>query len=242
MRNMFVVITAAFCFAAAAPAVLQTPQKPDSLVKAKDSAVKVKDSAAAPAAVVPAAFGRITVTSTPAQAEVSVDSVVKGECPVTVDSLQQGTHVLIVKKKGYFGKKITVRVTPDSTVAVAVSLVKPGRIVLKSDPDQARVFLDGKEAGVTPYDNGAVKPGSHTVRCEKDSFVPFEKQLFIAEGAEDTLSVALSVKQERPVEAKKAPAPAKKSKFDKMTTAIVAGLFAVFGIVLFSIEIEETSK
>jgi hypothetical protein len=242
MRNMIVVTTVVFCFAAAAFAVQPAPQKPDSLVKAKDSAVKVKDSAAVPVPAAPVAFGRITVTSAPAQAEVTVDSVVKGECPLSVDSLQQGTHVLIVKKKGYFGKKITVRVTADSTVTVAVNLVKPGRLILKSEPDQARVFLDGKEAGVTPYDNAAVKPGSHAVRCEKESFVPFEKQLFIAEGAEETLSVALSVKQEQPVEVKKAPAPANKSKFNTITTAVVAGLFAVFAIILFSIEIEETSK
>jgi hypothetical protein len=266
MRNMIVVTSAVFCFVVAAAAVQQAPQKPDSLVKVKDarktdslatavpaavpaasakqaaqkpdSLGKAKDSTAAPRT----AFGRIAVTSIPEQAEVSVDSVAKGACPVTIDSLQQGMHVLIVRKKGYFGKKITVKVPPDSTVTVAVSLVKPGRLVLKSDPDQARVFLDGKEAGTTPYENATLKPGSHTVRCEKDSYAPFEKQLVVAEGSDDTLSVALSPVREPQQEAKKAPAPAKKSSFDKVTTAIVAGLFAVFGIILFSIEIEETSK
>ena len=205
---------------------------------------KAKDTVAAVPAPPPARTGRITVRSTPDSAEVIVDSIAKGESPLTVDSLQQGIHVLIIRKKGYFGKRVTVKVAPDSTIAVAVSLIKPGRLVLKSEPDSAKVFIDGKESGVTPYDNAVFKPGDHVVRCEKDRFDPFEKQIYIAEGAADTLSIALKIKVEKDTVVKKEAAVSKKSRnmFDKVTTAVVAGLFVVFGIVLFSIEIEETSR
>lgn len=192
----------------------------------------VKDSAAKKDSAVTVHFGKILVTATPESAEVSVDSIVKGTSPLTLDSLRPGPHVLIVKQKGYFGKRVSVDVVQDSVVAVAVSLVKPAALVVASDPAGARIVFDGKEAGVTPYENAKVKPGDHTLRLEKDSFVPLDLKIAATEGKTDSLSFTLVAVKPQTV-AQTAPP---RHGIDTTILIILTGLFVVFGIALFAVE------
>lgn len=195
----------------------------------KDTVVK-KDSAAV------MHFGRISVTTVPESAEVAVDSIARGGSPCTVDSLLPGIHVVIIKRKGYFGKKVIVEVTADSTLAVDVALVKPGVFIVTSDPQGARVFIDGKESGVTPYENAKMKPGDHVLRLEKEQFLTLEKTVVSAEGKTDTLSFALPAAAPKPQPKPALPQPAAKRGFDTTILIVLTSLFVVFGIVIFSIE------
>jgi hypothetical protein len=181
--------------------------------------------------------GRLTVTTTPETAEVSIDSVVKGSSPLTLDSIAAGNHVLIVKRKGYFGKKVLVEVKPDSMLAVEVTLVKPGSLVLKSNPSGANVFLDGREAGVTPYENAKLKPGNHSVRIEKYQFGTVETTITASEGTKDSLSFTLQPMPVAPAAAAPPPkVPAQKRGLDTTILIVLTSIFVVFGIVIFGIE------
>jgi hypothetical protein len=218
----FVLLLAVAALPAATPALIK-----DSLA--------VKDSTARPA------YGRMSITTEPPQAEVSLDSVAKGESPITLDSVTPGTHTLIIKKKGYFGKKVSVDMPGDSMVDVMVTLVAPGCLVVTSVPPGAGVFLDGKDMGVTPSENAKLKPGAHALIIQKDGFAAFEKQITISEGKTDSLSIVL-----QPKPAAKATGPAaEKSKpvrFDRVAAIVVGCVFVVFGIVLLSVEMQETAK
>jgi hypothetical protein len=218
----FVLLLAVAMLPAATPAL-----KKDSLA--------VKDSIARPA------FGRMSITTQPPQAEVSFDSVVKGESPLTLDSVTPGVHTLIIKKKGYFGKKVSVDVPGDSVVDVAVTLVVPGCLFVSSEPSGAGVFLDGKDVGVTPWENAKLKPGAHALSLQKDGFTAFEKQITLSEGKTDSLSIVL---QQRPA-AKTTDSTVGKSKpvrFDKVAAIVAGCIFVVFAIVLLGVEMQEASK
>jgi PEGA domain len=218
--------------AAAGGAVQKKAGVPDTVGAVKT----VKDSAAKKDSAVAVHFGKVTVAATPESAEVSVDSIVKGTSPLTLDSLRPGPHVLIVKQKGYFGKKVIVDVVQDSVIAVAVSLVKPAALVVASDPAGARIVFDGKDAGVTPYENAKVKPGDHTLRLEKDSFVPLDLKIAATEGRTDSLSFTLvAVKPQTGAQAAP-PQPAAKHGIDTTILIILTSLFVVFGIALFAVE------
>lgn len=206
-----------------------------------DTPALKKDSLAVADSTVRSAFGRMSITTEPSQAEVSLDSIAKGETPLTLDSIVPGTHVLIIKKKGYFGKKVSVDVPGDSSVEVAVTLVAPGCLVVTSEPPGAGVFLDGKDMGVTPWENAKLKPGVHALTCEKDGFATFEKQITVSEGKTDSLSMVL---QPKPA-AKAADSTSGKSKpvrFDRVAAIVAGCVFVVFAIVLLGVEIQEMTK
>jgi hypothetical protein len=212
------------------PGVRDSVKAAKAVMAVKDSIVR-KDTSAA------VHFGRISLTTTPETTEVSVDSVLKGSSPITLDSLAPGGHVLIVKRKGYFGKKVSVEVKPDSLLAITVALVKPGTFVIASNPPGAKVLLDGKESGVTPCENAKLKPGEHVLRLEKEQFDPFEKTVLATEGKTDTLSFSLAPLKPQPAATKQAsqPAPVKRA-LDTTILIVLASLFVVFGIVIFATE------
>jgi len=179
-------------------------------------------------------LGKIKLTTSPDSAEVSVDSVARGVSPSTVDSLKPGDHVLIVKHKGYFGKKVNVEVVADSAVTIDIALVKPASVVVQSDPASATVILDGKEAGVTPFENAKMKPGEHTLRIAKDKYVPVDVKVNAVEGKTDSLSFLLVAETTKPatVESKQGT----KIGLDTTILIVLTSIFAVFGIVILGIE------
>ena len=220
--------------------------KVDSLAKKPALAPKA-DSLAQKQASAPAAdtskrthFGRIAIVTVPAGAEVSLDSVQKGQGPLTLDSLAPGTHTLIVRAAGYFGKKVSVDVPADSTVSLNVTLVLPAHLVVVSEPSGAAAFLDDKELGVTPCDNPRVKPGDHTIKLDKAGYTPFEKHISLTEGKTDTLSATL-----QPVapaaKAQKAAAAPKTKGFNRIAALIAVGAFVVFGVIILAVEMNEAS-
>jgi PEGA domain len=225
--------------ASSAPA---SASKADSLSKKPALAPKA-DSTAQKQASAPAAdtsksahFGRIAIVTVPAGAEVSLDSVQKGQGPLTLDSLAPGTHSLIVRAAGYFGKKVSVDVPADSTVSLNVTLVLPAHLVVVSEPSGAAAFLDDKELGVTPCDNPRVKPGDHTIKLDKAGYTPFEKHVSLTEGKADTLSATL-----KPVAPQKAAAAPKTKGFNRIAALIAVGAFVVFSVIILAVEMNEAA-
>jgi len=209
------------------------PTKTDS-VKTPDSLLQKKDS------VAQSHFGRISVKTSPDSAEITLDSIEKGLSPLILDSVSGGVHILLVKKKGCFGKRVTVDVAPDSTAEINVALVKPSGLVVSSFPSVAQVFLDGKPVGSSPWENIKLKPGDHVVKVERDSFFTVEKKITLLDGKTDSLTVTL----DRAVFAPAAVMPVKKSFFNlnKDMTLIASGVLALFVVVILSIELSGTGK
>ncbi len=208
----------------------------------KDTLVPKKAAAAVPGTAARKHLGRLSIVSTPPQADVNVDSIPKGASPVVVDSLLPGTHVIIVKAKGYFGKKVIVDVPADTTVDLAVTLVAPAHLVVTSDPPGATALMDGKEMGATPYDNPGIKPGTHALKLSKAGFVPLEKQVTLTEGKTDTVAVMLQPVPKTGAAPKQPVAPPRKTGFDRVAALAAAGAFVVFAAILLGVELHEAGK
>jgi len=186
-----------------------------------------------------ASFGRIKITSTQDSINVIVDSVVKGIAPVTIDSLLPGQHTILIRKKGYFIKKLEVAISADSTTELPVTLVRPGGLVIKCDPSPARLYIDEKESGTTPWENFKLKPGDYTIRLEFPYHAAFEKKVTVKEDAFDTVNVVLDFTKAYTdsIAAVKKRADEKKHRVKLFTNVAVFSFFIIFGIVIAGIEI-----
>ena len=211
-------------------------QKPS--VTQADSAkfVLKKDTLASDTAAT--GFGKLHVVSRPDSAQVIVDSTTQGIAPLSLDSVAAGPHTILVKKKGYFVKKISVVVRPRATEEISVFLVKPGSVFVKSEPAGARCFIDTKESGKTPCEISKLKPGDYDIRVESTDRVAQNKHVTVAESACDTLffnlpftpahldSVAAFEKAEKD----------KKARNKKIRNYVVAGVFGAFMVAILIME------
>jgi hypothetical protein len=224
-----------FLFALCGSTIVSAQQKNPGAHDTVKTVSAVKDSMVKKDAVAALHFGRISLTTQPETADVSIDSVFKGSSPLALDSIAPGGHVLIIKRKGYFGKKVSVEVKADSTLSVDVSLVKPGTFVVASNPPGAKVFIDGKESGVTPCENAKIKPGAHALLIEKEQYVPLEMTIAATEGKTDSLSFSLVALKPQSLTQTAKPV-AEKRGIDTTILIVLASIFVVFGIVVFAAE------
>jgi hypothetical protein len=73
------------------------------------------------------------------------------------------------------------------------SRAERGRLTVRSTPAGARVFVDGRDVGVTPMTVGDLDPGTVTVRLVREGYLTAERQVSMrAAGPAQSVSVALS--------------------------------------------------
>jgi serine/threonine protein kinase len=79
-----------------------------------------------------------------------------------------------------------------------------GRIVVRSIPSGARVFLDGKSAGVTPLTVREVGAGVHAVRVTRDGYTTAERRVAVTDARP---AASITVELARPREPARPAAP-----------------------------------
>ena len=204
-----------FCLHAATDTIGIVELKPDSL--------------AAAAAVT---YGTLTVYTTPAEANIVCDSVQHGTSPCTFDSLTAGPHVLIIKKRGYFAKKVSVDIMAGESTTVNFTLAKPQRFRIESNPPGAAVELDNKAVGKTPFEDAALKNGRHSYKISLADYAAVNDSLVL--GADTTIKVVL-VRSNDYVAAQK-----KESDSRTLTSLLVTGgIFLAFIAILAIVDITQ---
>jgi len=159
-----------------------------------------------------ATTGRLVITSSPAKAAVTINGEWRGRTPLTVDDLKFGKYVVRVVQPGFEVARKEVALSssapsgtfdptlrpakaparapaPESKAAAQApaSASKPaaattGEIFVDSRPRGARVFIDGKEVGVTPVQLTAQAPGRRVVRLELLDHQPWTETRTVVAG------------------------------------------------------------
>lgn len=124
--------------------------------------------------------GRVSFVLNVAPVNVFIDGYYSGENSTkTVNlSLPAGDHKIRLSAPGYRDYEKTLSVLPDQNIeysvelqkgaaAVGVADVKTGIVVVRSTPDGARVYFDGRDAGTTPVQIPKAGAGRHSLRVEK---------------------------------------------------------------------------
>ncbi|MCU0608603.1 MAG: PEGA domain-containing protein [Chitinispirillaceae bacterium] len=185
-------------------------------VPAADSMVQASDSL----------LSSITVITMPDSAVVLADDSIRGISPVTFP-LSAGKHMLALKKKGYYLKRAEIIVDSSGPREFSYELLRPGTLVVRTEPSGAVVAIDGKREGLTPYVNDKLRPGEHHLSLTLFGYVPFERAFTVRGGIADTLAIVLEN-----ITVPKAPVVSvnpdlKKTARNGFALEIVTGLFAL---------------
>jgi hypothetical protein len=123
------------------------------------------------------AFGSIAVTSTPPGANVYLDNAYKGFTPLTLESVPNGNHVVVLRSDGYDESSQTVmvmgnlqpvsaalnsRATQMPTAATTAGVtgtatVKPGQTVFIPEPQSGSLSVTTSPPGALVYIDGVMK-------------------------------------------------------------------------------------
>jgi hypothetical protein len=124
---------------------------------------------------------------------VSVDGVGRGLTPVEVD-LPPGSHD-VVFAEGAAERRLTLKVEAGTRVSENVDLPNAahrfGQLEVTSDPQGARVTLDGNAAGVTPVTVQSVVPGRHVIIVTQGETM-VNRSVEVSSGASASVFVALA--------------------------------------------------
>lgn len=127
--------------------------------------------AAAPA-VVP---GELTINTTPAGAEVSVDGQKDPSwvTPFNMGGVPPGQHTITVSKPGFGSETRAINVSAGSKAILVLELASTSAVfAFNSTPEGAEIWMDGRNTGhVTPAQMPVERAGSHTVTFKKQGYL-----------------------------------------------------------------------
>ena len=184
---------------AAPPA--QAEPSPDQSAATAEPANPVAEPAASPrtrnvrkkvaAIIIP---GQLAVDSTPQGALVQVDG--RGDptwvTPLSLTNLQPGQHSITVSKAGYASDSRTLSVTPGNRATTTVHLAKlMATLIVKSDPEGAKIYVDGRDMGIKTPGQISVEKGQHVVLVRMSGYVDETMNAQFALGQAFSFSPAL---------------------------------------------------
>jgi hypothetical protein len=108
-----------------------------------------------------------------------------------------GDHLVEFRRSGY--ERVLKRISVPTAEPLRVTL-KPlalAQLVVKSEPSDALVYLNGAQVGRTPCTLTAVQPGRHDLKIVATNYFPQEREVRLEAGAPVTVSLTLENRQER---------------------------------------------
>ena len=137
-------------------------------------------------------YGAISLNSEPDKAIIFLDGIEVGVTPASLRSVLHGDHMVEIRLDGYSVWEKSVNVEPaKETVLTAKLLVNTGSVSVKSKPEKAKVFLDGKPAGTTPESITSINPGIHEIKVEMEKYDVWTDTVNIEAGKEDVINAVL---------------------------------------------------
>ena len=108
-----------------------------------------------------------------------------------------GSHKVIIEKRGHKSKESTLVPDPNRLVVLQVVLSEEdylGWVEIKSNVPGASIFADDKAVGaigVTPF-SGNFKPGKHTIWISSDGYDEYTKEIEVIAGEAGAIDAQLS--------------------------------------------------
>ncbi|MBW2080103.1 MAG: PEGA domain-containing protein, partial [Deltaproteobacteria bacterium] len=136
--------------------------------------------------------GSLVVRSSPVGATVFLDGKEKGVTPLNLENVEKGLHIVKVAKNCFSLKEKKVDITASKKIDIDIKLESLcGSLVVKSTPDGAIVFVDGKEKGVTPLNLDNLRKGNLSVKLIKEGFETESKIITVKPSEKSNFSVKL---------------------------------------------------
>ncbi|HON10438.1 MAG TPA: PEGA domain-containing protein [Chitinispirillaceae bacterium] len=182
----------------------------------------------------------LIIKTNPVGAAVYLNDSLRGLSPITAEDLDTGRHLLILKKSGYYQKKVEFRIDTIGTTELNIVLQQPGGLSITTEPSGATLFIDDKQVGVAPYSDSRLKPGEYLVRAVLTNHEPFQTKVNIKSGVVDQLKISLKLSKAYTDSLENARIESQRNR-RRFSSILVIGAFVVFGIILFAVE-KQTSQ
>jgi hypothetical protein len=144
--------------------------------------------------------GSVLVDADVADAEVYVDGrLLPDKAPTLLDNLDEGSHIIEVKKPPAQPWKQTVyvkggqRTKVIATLAPTVAVSQGGTVRVLSNVNDAEVWLDGALKGKVPADLADVAPGAHIIEVKAPGYQSRHESVTVNTGQSVVLKLDLPV-------------------------------------------------
>lgn len=144
-----------------------------------------------------AAFGVVRVATLPAGAEVYIDGRQVGVTPFSSDAFSGGTHSVRIAKAGYEELYESFELTEGGTCEIqrtlkqlALDEQRLGTAIISSFPQEATIWIDGREFGATPM-TISLAEGAHEVTIGKEGYESQIQKVQIEYGKQTPVQVTL---------------------------------------------------
>lgn len=126
----------------------------------------------------------LRVSTDPEGAQVLLNGVPKGNAPVVLERIPDGTATLEVKADGYKPSKQELRLSAGDDESLTVSLEPlPASLQVITIPAGARVYVDNDYRGESPVSLADLAPGSYRVRVELAAYDAAARNVELARAA-----------------------------------------------------------
>jgi serine/threonine protein kinase len=153
------------------PAQADTARQEAAFREATDRRSHGKKGKSYPAPVV--AQAELSVSSTPAGAQITFDGSPLCESPCTLTGIAPGQHVVAASKPGYSAESRTLTMSSGTNSSLAIQLNPlQAKLSVASTPAGAVILVDGKDTGkLTPSQFALETAGSHTVLLRRYGYL-----------------------------------------------------------------------
>jgi serine/threonine protein kinase len=124
----------------------------------------------------------VTIYSEPPNAILWINDQLKGTTPCRVQDLKNGWYKMRLEKDGYMIYQNNVQVTQQKSQIVSAKLIPlTGILSIKTDPDSAAIFIDGKEMGenYTLFFSDTLPVGHHQIDIKKSGYASISQLILI---------------------------------------------------------------
>jgi len=146
--------------------------------------------------VAPPNTGGLFITSQPAGAKLTLNGAPAGSTPYQNQTLKPGRYAVVASKEGFenYSGEATVRAGEIAPLEVTLkALTVTGRLNIKSDPEGATIFLDGRDLGATPNDLNNIAAGSHQITLRKKGYKDYATTVTVAPQQLQTVEALLEM-------------------------------------------------
>ncbi|MBT7349179.1 PEGA domain-containing protein, partial [candidate division WWE3 bacterium] len=136
--------------------------------------------------------GSLILISNPSNAVIYIQGRKSGKTPSTITDLTPGNYTIELSLDDYQAWSENTDIVSGEEVTINAELqVKPGSISVKSKPSDAKIFIDGREAGTTPETIKDIDCGAHTVKLMMEGYCEWSENVEIKPNKESGLTAVL---------------------------------------------------
>ncbi len=150
--------------------------------------------------------GTLDISSVPGNASVVINGSYQGHTPMNLSGLSPGAYQINFSKFNY--EPISTMATVEAGAITEVNAAlqpKTGTLLINTNPEGARIVLDGINVGLSPLTEAGLAAGNHTINATLNGYIPIEVQVGVI--ADESVNCTIELKSASLVPGNLTPLP-----------------------------------